>query len=105
MQYFAIFPLRHRIALANILQRNKWLLREQEVAMTPGQRVRVRPASHLAQRKDAAAGEQGTVICCYTVRGRSAEKVDVRTASNAVLWGVSADEFELLETSSQTNAS
>ena len=73
--------------------------------MTPGQRVRVRAASHLAQRKDAAAGEQGTVLCCYTVRGRSIEKVDVRTASNAVLWGVSADEFEPLDGSGHANAS
>ncbi|MDE2362671.1 MAG: hypothetical protein KGM42_08325 [Hyphomicrobiales bacterium] len=63
--------------------------------MTPGQRVRVKAASPIAQRKDAAAGELGTVLCCYTVHGReTSERVDVRFASNAILWGVAADQFE-----------
>lgn len=65
--------------------------------MTPGQRVRVKTASNLARRKDAAAGETATVLCCYTVRGRSSERIDVKFASEAVLWGVSADEFEPVE--------
>ena len=66
--------------------------------MTPGQRVRVRAASHIAQRKDAPAGEQGTILCCYKVRGRAVEeRVDVKFSSNAVLWGVAADEFELVD--------
>ena len=63
--------------------------------MTPGQRVRVRAASRIAQRRDAAAGEQGTILCSYKVRGRiCGERVDVKFTSNAVLWGVAADEFE-----------
>lgn len=65
--------------------------------MTPGQRVRVKNASNLARRKDAAAGETATILCCYKVRGRTSERVDVKFASETVLWGVSADEFEPLE--------
>ena len=69
-----------------------------ETDMSPGQRVRVRPASHLAQRRDAAAGEQATILCCYRVRSRAFnERVDVRFASNTVMWGVAADEFEPVE--------
>lgn len=74
--------------------------------MTPGQKVRVRAASHIAQRKDAAAGEQGTILCCYKARGRAtAERVDVRFSSNAVMWGVAADEFEPVEGSDLSRAS
>ncbi len=66
--------------------------------MTPGQRVRVRPASPIAQRKDAAVGELGTVLCCYRGRGRdAAERLDVRFASNTVMWGVAADQFEPID--------
>ena len=98
MQNFAIFPLRYRGAVAKILQCSNPAALLVEAPMTPGQRVRVRPASHIAQRKDAAAGEQGTVLCCYKVRGRSAaERLDVRFASNTVMWGVAADQFEPID--------
>ena len=81
------------------------MLRElAEAMMSPGQRVRVRPASHIARRKDAAPGEQATVLCCYKVRGRDSEKVDVRLASNNVMWGVAADEFELVDEQSPSHA-
>lgn len=65
--------------------------------MAPGQRVRVKSASNLARSKDFAAGETATILCCYKVRGRACERVDVKFASEAILWGVSADEFEPLE--------
>ena len=66
--------------------------------MTPGQRVRVRSASHLAQRKDAVPGEMGTVLCSYRIRtGGASERLDVRFSSNMVMWGVAADEFEPVE--------
>lgn len=64
--------------------------------MAPGQRVRVRPASHIAQRKDVPLDEQGTVLCCYKVRARAAERIDVRFSSSTI-WGVAADEFEPIE--------
>jgi hypothetical protein len=73
--------------------------------MTPGQRVRVRPASPLARRKDAAADETGTILCCYKVRGHANERVDVQFSSKAILWGVSADEFEPVEGSGLSIAS
>jgi hypothetical protein len=74
--------------------------------MTPGQRVRVRAASRIAQRRDAAAGETGTVLCSYKIRGRiGAERVDVKFTSNAVLWGVAADEFEPLDGGDLSRAS
>ena len=77
-----------------------------EASLTPGQRVRVRPASHLAQRHDAAAGEQGTVICSYRVRARGCpERLDVRFSSNTIMWGVAAEEFEAVETAELSCAS
>jgi hypothetical protein len=65
--------------------------------MTPGQRVRVRPASRMAQRKDIPAEALGVVICSYRVRSRlgEPERVDVRL-SNTTLWGVPPDEFEVV---------
>ena len=74
--------------------------------MTPGQLVRVRAASRIAQRQDAAAGETGTVLCSYKIRGRiGAERVDVKFTSNAVLWGVAAEEFEPIDGSDLSRAS
>ena len=73
--------------------------------MTPGQRVRVRPASQLARRKDAAAGDTGTILCCYKVRGHSGERVDVQFSPKAILGGVSADAFEPIEGAGMSIAS
>jgi hypothetical protein len=63
--------------------------------MTPGQRVRVRPASRIAQNHDAPAEAHGVVVCSYRVRSR--ERVDVRLTSHTTLWGAPADEFEIVE--------
>ncbi|MFV0280979.1 MAG: hypothetical protein ACK5JM_09520 [Rhodoblastus sp.] len=67
--------------------------------MKPGQRVRLRAASPIAQRDEAAADAIGVVLCCYEVRCRSgaSERLDVRFSANNVLWGVGIGEFEAVE--------
>lgn len=97
--HLRVFALASRIAAAALLHRNMGLSPNMEADMTPGQRVRVRPASQLARRKDAAAGDTGTILCCYKVRGHSGERVDVQFSPKAILWGVAAEEFEPVESS------
>ena len=67
--------------------------------MIPGQRVRVRPASPIVQRHELPAETQGTIVCSYRVRCRAngPERVDVRLAGDTIIWGVAADEFEVIE--------
>lgn len=71
--------------------------------MKTGQRVRLRAASPIARRDASARDAVGTVICSYKVRARvgSPERVDVKFASNTVMWGVAANEFETIEDSHQ----
>jgi hypothetical protein len=39
------------------------------------------------------------VLCCYKILARCAapERVDVKLASNEIIWGAAADEFEVID--------
>ena len=78
MQNFATFRLPRDKAVATLLQCSNRLRNVVEALMTPGQRVRVRPASRIAQRKDVPAEAQGTVLCCYKILARCAAPERVR---------------------------
>lgn len=67
--------------------------------MKTGQRVRLKSASPIAKRDDLRPDAVGTVICCYTVRGRAGapERLDVKFSGNTIMWGVAAHEFEAVE--------
>lgn len=71
--------------------------------MKTGQRVRLRSASPIARRDHTAAEAIGTVLCSYKARTRTSfpERVDVRFSAETVMWGVAANEFELVEESQQ----
>ena len=74
--------------------------------MAPGQRVRVRPASAIAKRNELPLEALGTVLCSYNVRSKTTarERLDVKFSSQTIMWGVAADEFELIEDSAAPTA-
>ena len=64
------------------------------------QRVRVKPASHVARDWDIQPDASGTVICRYRALisfFSIPDRIDVHFAPDKMIWGKPADEFEEID--------
>jgi hypothetical protein len=72
----------------------------QEAAMNQGDRVRIRPGSAVPEGWKVPAGATGTVLTSYNLLARlrppTRECVDLDLGAHQILWGLRADQLELL---------
>ncbi len=79
----------------------------QEAAMNQGDRVRIRPGSAVPEGWKVPAGATGTVLTSYHLLARlrppTRECVDLDLGAHQILWGLRADQLELLPTEAHTS--